>query len=118
MTRRRLILAATALVLAGCATTPVVAPGPGPAELEAVHAVTASRAALTVRVASNGCTRREDFAFYVEHKGGATTVAFARKRLDRCRSLAAGYADLVFTLQELGIAPNVPVFVLNPLAGL
>jgi hypothetical protein len=45
-------------------------------------------------------------------------VAFARKRVDTCRSFAAGHADLVFTLQELGIAPNVPVFVLNPFAGL
>ncbi len=120
MDRRRLILAFAACALAGCATPgpAVVAPGAGPAELEAIYAVTATREALTVRVSSNGCTKREDFAFFVERKAGATTVAFARKRLDPCRSFAAGHADLVFTLQELGVAPNLPVFVMNPFAGL
>jgi hypothetical protein len=118
MTRRSLLLAVTALALAGCATARpvVVAPGAGPAELEPVYAVIAGRDALTLRVASNGCTKKEDFAFFVERKGEATTVAFARKRLDRCRSFAAGHADLVFTLAELGVAANAPLFVLNPFA--
>jgi hypothetical protein len=122
MTRRHLILGLAAAALAGCATPqgpPVaVAPGAGPAELEAIYAVTATRDGLTVRVASNGCTRKEDFAFFVERKDGATTVAFARKRLDPCRSFAAGHADLAFSLEELGLARDAPVFVLNPFAGI
>jgi hypothetical protein len=128
MNRRGLLLGFGALTLAGCATReapgPVAAapavlpPGPGPAELEPIHAVNASRSALTVRVASNGCTTKADFAFFVERKNGATTVAFARRRLDNCRTIQAGHADLEFTLAELGIAPDTPVYVLNPFSGL
>ncbi len=120
MHRRHLLLAFAAYMLAGCTTAPtvVVAPGAGPPELEAVYAVTASREALTVRVPSNGCTTKADFAFFVERKAGATTVAFARKRIDTCRTIRAGHADLEFSLQELGIAPDTPVFVLNPFNGL
>jgi hypothetical protein len=123
MTRRHLLLGLSALALASCATAPAplpaaVSPGAGPAELEAVYAVSADSQGLTVRVASNGCTRKEDFAFYVERKGAAATVAFARRRLDRCRTIARGHADLAFSYAELGLARDAPVFVLNPLVGL
>jgi hypothetical protein len=123
MNRRHLFVGLGALALAGCVSHPstppvVVSPGAGPAELEPVYAVSASRGGLMVRVGSNGCTTKADFAFFVERKDGATTVAFARKRLDRCRTIQAGHADLEFTLSELGIAPDTPVFVLNPFSGL
>ena len=88
------------------------------AELEPLYAATAGRETLTIKVSSNGCTTKVDFAFFVERKDGATTVAFARKRLDRCRTIQAGHADLEFTMAELGIAPDTPVFVLNPFSGL
>jgi hypothetical protein len=122
MTRRHVLLGLSALALASCATAPprppaAISPGPGPAELEAVFAVSADGDGLTVRVSSNGCTRKEDFAFYVERKGAATTVAFARKRLDRCRSFARGHADLAFSYAELGLSRDTPVFVLNPFVG-
>ena len=120
--RRFLLLIGAAGALSGCATAPAsvpisVSPGAGPAELEALQSVAATREGLSVRVSSNGCTRKEDFAFFVERKAGATTVAFARKRLDRCMSFAAGHADLAFSWEELGLEPRAPVFVLNPLAG-
>ena len=123
MNRRRLLFGLSAFAVTSCATRPdllpvAVSPGAGPAELEAIYAVTATRQGLTVRVASNGCTAKPDFAFFVERKGGATTVAFARKRLDTCRTIRAGHADLEFTLQEMGIAADTPVFVLNPFNGL
>jgi hypothetical protein len=143
MYRRRLLLGLSAFAATSCASRPAppraaisppaappvavqppaaspraISPGPGPAELEAIYGVTATREALTLRVASNGCTAKPDFAFFVERKDGVTTVAFARKRLDTCRTIRAGHADLVFTLQEMGIAPDTPVFVLNPLSGL
>ena len=47
----------------------------------------------------------------------AASVAFARKRLDICRSFAAAHADLDFSFEELGVAPNTLLFVLNPLNG-
>jgi len=123
MNRRHLILGSGALTLSGCMTRPspvpiAIVPGAGPGELEAIYAATATRQGLTIRAPSNGCTTKADFAFFVERKGGSTTVAFARKRIDTCRTVMAGHVDLEFSLQELGIAPDTPVFVLNPFNGL
>jgi hypothetical protein len=92
-----------------------VAPGSGLAELEPLYAARAGRDALTIRVSSNGCTTKDDFAFYVERKGEAVTLAFGRKRLDTCKSFAMGHEDLTFSWAELGLGSRVPVFLLNPL---
>jgi hypothetical protein len=86
------------------------------AELEPLYAAAAGREALTIRVGSNGCTRKEDFAFHVERRGSVVTLAFARKRIDNCKSLALGSAELSFTWAELGLPPRAMVFLLNPLA--
>ena len=124
MNRRDLLVGLGALTLSSCATPPpaplpvAVSPGAGPAELEAIYGVTAARDTVTVRVASNGCTTKADFAFFVERKNGATTVAFARRKVDTCRTVRAGHADLEFSLAELGLAPDTPVFVLNPFSGI
>jgi len=66
-------------------------------------------------VASNGCTAKADFAFYVERRAEAVTLAFGRKRIDTCKSFAMGKAELTFTWAELGVPPRTPVFLLNPL---
>ncbi|MET0272670.1 MAG: hypothetical protein ABW360_06735 [Phenylobacterium sp.] len=109
---RRLFLIG-ALALAGCAT---VRPAAGPlAELEPIYAATAGREALTLQVASGGCTTKADFAFYVERKDGAVTLSFGRKRLDTCKSFAMGKTELTFTWAELGVDEATPVFLLNPL---
>ena len=115
---RRLLLIAGLSLLAGCSTDGPPAFQVSEAahpELEPVYAAVAGRDALTLQVASNGCTKREDFAFYVERNGPATTVSFARKRLDPCRSFAMGKTELTFTWAELGVASRAPVFLLNPL---
>lgn len=117
MNRRLFVLAA--LALTGCATAAVplriVAPSGSPlAELEPIYMADAGRDMLTIRVASNGCTAKADFAFYLERKGEALTLAFGRRRVDTCRSFAAGHADLQFTWEELGVPPHAPVFLLNP----
>jgi hypothetical protein len=116
MDRRLFLLAA--LSLAGCATIP---PQVAPAdvalqELEPLYAAVAGREALAIRVASGGCTAKADFTFYVERRRGAATLAFARRRLDTCRAVAAGRVDLAFPWAELGLRPAEPVFLLNPLA--
>jgi hypothetical protein len=116
MHRRFVILAGLAL-LGGCATAipPTVAPAASSfGELEPLYSANAGKDAITIRVASNGCTKKEDFAFFVEKKGQATTLAFGRKKLDPCRSFAMGHTDLVFTYAELGVAERTPLFVLNP----
>lgn len=117
MHRRLFVFAA--LALAGCASLPPQAPAPPPAagfaELEPLYLARATREALTVRVGSSGCTQKSDFAFYVEKRGEGVAIAFGRRKLDTCKSFAAGYADLSFTWAELGLAPTTPVFLLNPL---
>lgn len=116
MQRRFVILAGLAL-LTGCATAapPIVAPASSSlGELEPLYSASAGKEALTIRVSSNGCTKKEDFAFFVERKGEAVTLAFGRKKLDPCRSFAMGHADLTFTYAELGLAPRTPLFLLNP----
>ena len=116
---RRLILLAGLALLGGCApTAPLVRPAPAPlAELEPVYSAVAGRETLVVRVSSNGCTKKEDFAVHVDRTGGAATLAFARKRLDPCQSFARGHSDLTFTWEEMGLAASSPVFLLNPLEG-
>ena len=117
MDRRIFLLAA--LALAGCATLPPpkiqAPPGSALQELEPLYVARAGRDALTIRVSSNGCTAKADFAFYVEPRGEAVTLAFGRKRIDTCNSFARGHTDLTFTWAELGLSPRTPVFLLNPL---
>jgi hypothetical protein len=116
MNRRIFLLAA--LALGGCATMapPVVAPAPRAlAELEPLYSALAGREALKIRVSSNGCTAKADFAFYVERRGETATLAFGRKRVDPCKSFAQGQTELSFTWEELGLAPRSPVVLLNPL---
>jgi hypothetical protein len=84
------------------------------AELEPLYRAEAGREALTISVASNGCTAKADFAFYLERRGEGLTVAFARKRVDSCKSFAMGRTELSFTWAELGVPPNTAVFLLNP----
>lgn len=114
---RRLLLIGALSLLAGCATAapPIVAPaGSSLGELEPLYSANAGREALTIRVSSNGCTKKEDFAFFVESKGDAVTLAFGRKRLDPCKSFAMGHTDLTFTYAELGVTGRTPLFLLNP----
>lgn len=119
MTRRFLMMASVTALLAGCTTTPpppILAPLGAPlAELEPLYGAQAGRRDLTITVASNGCTTKADFAFYVERKGEAVTLAFGRRPVESCQREAAGHVQLSFTYAELGLAPGDPVFLLNPL---
>ena len=116
MNRRLFILAA--LALGGCAT--VTAPKVSPAfqaygELEPLYSAQAGRDSLTIQVGSNGCTAKADFAFYVERRGEAVTLAFGRKRVDPCKSFAQDKTALSFSWEELGLGPRTSVVLLNPL---
>lgn len=114
MNRRVFVL--SALALSGCATaTQSVRPAAsGLAELEPLYRADAGREALTISVSSNGCTTKADFAFHVETQGGTTSLAFARKRLDTCKSFAMSRTELSFSWAELGVEPRTAVFLLNP----
>ena len=112
---RRLVIIAGTLLLAGCVTTRVGAPvGAGFDLLEPIYTASAGKDVLAIRVASNGCTRKEDFAFFVEKTPAGPRVAFGRKRLDTCRSFAQGRVELTFTWEELGLDGRAGVFLANP----
>jgi len=124
---RRLFLLAS-LALGGCATAGAPPAGPptqqgvtpaGPpaplAELEPLYSARAGREGLTIQVGSNGCTAKADFAFYIQRSGASASVAFARKRVDTCKSFAQGRVEFAFSWAELGLEPRGGVFVLNPL---
>ena len=115
MNRRLFVLAS--LALGGCATVGAGPAGPPPplAELEPLYSAVAGREALTIRLASNGCTAKPDLTFYVERRAGAATIAFGRRHVDPCKSFAQGQAEIAFSWTELGLDPRAPVFVLNPL---
>jgi hypothetical protein len=118
MNRRCFLLAV--LAVSGCVSLPapraLSSAETALAELEPLYAATAGRDAIVISVASSGCTGKADFAFYVERKGQAVTLAFARKRLDGCKSFARGKTEITFTWAELGLEPWATVFLLNPLA--
>ncbi|MCR5879154.1 hypothetical protein [Phenylobacterium sp. J367] len=118
MNRRMFVL--SALAATGCATVPaeapappVLAPGETLPELEAVSAVV-GREGLRLTVASNGCTGKADWAVWREPRGEAVALAFARRRLDLCRGLPGGTAELAYSWPELGIAPGARIVLLNP----
>lgn len=113
---RRLFLFA-GLALAGCQNLPdpQAKPSAPYGELEPVYSVRAGRDGITLRVGSNGCTAKTDFVFYLERVRGQPQIAFARKKLDGCRSLAQGSTEIAFSWTELGLDPRSPVFLLNPL---
>ncbi|WP_372786353.1 hypothetical protein [Phenylobacterium sp.] len=115
MNRRLFVFAA--LALGGCATLapPPAAPRGPLAELEPLYSAVAGKDGLTIRVASNGCTRKADFTFYVERRPESATLAFARKRVDMCRSFVMGRQEIVFPWSELGVDPRAQFFLLNPL---
>ncbi|MBW8813086.1 MAG: hypothetical protein JF588_06635 [Caulobacterales bacterium] len=121
MDRRGFLVAAGAgaMALAGCAETPprAVTAAPAPfTELEPIYRADATRDGLTISVASSGCTAKPDFAVYATRDGaGAVSLAFARKRVDPCRSFAVGRTDLAFTWAELGASPQDRLVLLNPL---
>ena len=115
--RRGLLATGLLLALGGCATSRGVTLVEGAtgetAELEALKAITAGPDGLTLRVASSGCTRKEDFAFYVDRAAKPPTVAFARKRVDICKA-APNLVEVGFSYDELGLAGAGTVRLLNP----
>jgi len=112
--RRSVLTTGLALIAAGCATRPsLMTSDQSWPELEAVG-VTTARDGLTVRLASKGCTFKADIVFRVDRSGGKTVLAFARRRLETCRSGEASAVDLVFSYEELGLRRGERFSVANP----
>lgn len=115
--RRSLLVCGAALLATGCATRPrLLASEQIWPELETLLAVTAGREGLTVRVASRGCATRADVVFRVDRSDGRAVVAFARRRLETCPPAEAGFVDLVFSYDELGVRRGERIVVANPVS--
>ncbi|MES2033767.1 MAG: hypothetical protein V4466_06305 [Pseudomonadota bacterium] len=115
MNRRHLLILGM-LLLSGCAAPIVYAsPDAGMVELEPLLGARVDADALTIRVASSGCTTKDGFAFFVERRYRRVAVAFGRKRLDVCRA-APTAIDLTWSFAELGLPKGAVVTVVNPLA--
>jgi len=115
--RRLIVLGGVALLASGCATRPrlLVSAQTWP-ELEPLMAVTAGHAGLTIRMASRGCTVRGDVVFRVDRSRDRAVIAFARRRLETCRPGEAGFVDLTFSYDELGIRRGERIGVANPVS--
>jgi hypothetical protein len=102
----RLLAAALALF-----ATPALAQGvPG---IEPVYGVSANRAGVTVRMASNGCTGKTDLTVALSKGQPRPILLIARKHPDACKT--PGRADITYAWQELGLAPGQAFSFANPL---
>jgi hypothetical protein len=104
----RLIVLLAALAVAAPAVAQV-------RPIEPLYAIRVGQGAVTVTVASNGCTAKADFTIGVLKQAPASTVLFARKHPDLCRA-APGHVELVYSFSDLGLAPGDAFVLANPLA--
>lgn len=100
-------LAATLLFLA----TPALA-AQIPA-IEPVYGVTASGAGVTVRMASNGCTRKSDLTVALSKGQPRPILLVARRRPDACKT--PGQVEVTYSWDELGLKPGQAFSFANPL---
>ena len=115
---RRLFLLAGLATLSACATRPVLVAAPQSSrleELEPIYGVTSDWRGLTITVATRGCTRKEDFVFFVDRHIGTAGIAFARRRLETCpTSPRPARAAIQFSFSELHLTAGTQIYVLNP----
>ena len=103
MHRRQFVISAFALT--GCASVGADRRPSDFAELEPLYRAEAGPNGMTISIGSNGCTTKAEVSFYVERRRRGVALAFGRKRIDTCKTIAAGRTDLSFSWAELGLAP-------------
>lgn len=81
--------------------------------IEPVYGVTASRAGVTVRLASNGCTRKSDLTVALSKGQPRPIVLVVRRRPDACKN--PGQAEITYGWAELGLKPDQAFSFANPL---
>ena len=110
-------------LLAACTTTPPSEPlGPSEAppsaeaDLEPIYAIRLGRDGATVRVNSNGCTKKADFQIQLLDGWPASTLILRRTRPDMCRAFVAGGTELTFSHADMGLKTDGKIVLANPLA--
>ncbi len=82
--------------------------------IEPVYGVSVDRAGVTVRMASNGCTRKGDLTVAVAKTTARPLLLIARKHPDLCRA-ATRPVEIAWTFDDLGLGENEPFSLANPL---
>ena len=84
-------------------------------DIEPVYGVSVGKQGVTVRLASNGCTKKSDLTVAVGKNSTRPLVLIARKHPDTCRSFAADRAEVAWSFEELGLEPGQAFSLANPL---
>ena len=111
------LIAAAALATSGCALIPQHTPAPRaamPGQLEPIHAAAITHDLAVFWVSSNGCTDKDDLRPVVDHIGAASTITLRRIEQDDCATPIADGVEVIWSFEELGLAPGSRVSVNNP----
>ena len=109
---RRRFLSVLAAFFALAASAAQARPDAQPQRAEVVYGARFDERGLTLRVASNGCTRKEHFSLRIS-PGRETRILAVRTRPDVCRALVRGGVDLTWSYAELGVRRGAVVRVMN-----
>ncbi len=82
--------------------------------IEPVYGVSVDKAGVTVRMASNGCTKKGDLTVAVAKTTARPLLLIARKHPDLCRA-ATRPVEIAWTFDDLGLAADEPFSLANPL---
>ena len=111
------LIAAAALATSGCAVfqrDEAVRAGAMPGQLEPIHAAAITRDLAVFRASSNGCTDKSDLTPVVDRRGSASTITLRRIEQDECDTPVADGVEIIWSFEELGLAPGSRVRVNNP----
>jgi hypothetical protein len=117
-TRTLLTTVVLGLCLSGCALLgrepASVRTAAMPGQLEPIHAAAITRDLAVFWVSSNGCTDKDDLRAVVDRIGDGSTITLRRIDEDRCDRPMAEGVEVIWSFEELGLAPGSRVSVNNP----
>jgi len=108
-------LSILAAVFALAASAVQAAPPSQRPTAEPIHGARVDADGLTLRVGSNGCTRKESFRIRVKGPAKRPTVTALRIRPDYCTAMFR-IVEFTWSRQELGVRPGAKIRVGNPWA--
>lgn len=111
------LIAVAALATSGCALMQRDEPlrlTAMPGQLEPIHAAAITRDLAVFWVSSNGCTDKSDLTPIVDHVGATSTITLRRMEQDLCDQPIADGVEVIWSFEELGLAPGSKVSVNNP----
>lgn len=85
-----------------------------PGRIEPIHAAAITRDLAVFWVSSNGCTDKTDLTPIIDRAGDGSTITLRRIDEDRCDRPMADGVEIIWSFEELGLAPGSRVQVNNP----